>query len=594
VSERFSRTVGVATAVAVVFMFGLVVRLWQLQVVKGGEYSRLAFENRLRAEKVPAPRGIIFDRYGTQLVRNAAYFNVTLSPGALVEGDILEIADFLHMRPEDVGALVKGARKSIEPVVVKDGLSFPELAYVEARLSDYPALGISVEQSRSYPFGGVGAHLIGYLGKLGPRQARQEEYREVPPEAFVGQWGVERMFDETLRGEPGERVIEVDALGRELRIVGERAPRRGRDVRLSLDMEMQRQVAAAFGNRAGAFVAIRPATGELLGLVSSPSFNPNLFSRGIAYADWAALATDGRFPMLNRALQSQYPPGSTFKVVTGLAALAEGAVTQSSTFTCTGGIRSGAWRFGCWKRGGHGTLSFERAVVESCDVYFYLAGERAGIDAIARYARALGLGRPSGVGIVEEKAGLIPDTAWKKRARNAPWYRGETYNAAIGQGYVLTTPIQLARMIAAIADEGRLRPVAMTAASASASLPAPLPVANPEAIAALRDALVGVVNWPNGTAYSSRSKIAVMGGKTGTAQVYSQKGEDYDEDTVPEHLRDHAWFIAFAPAEAPEIAVAVLVEHGGHGGSVAAPIARLAIETYLGGLESHKAEVPGG
>jgi len=323
----------------------------------------------------------------------------------------------------------------------------------------------------------------------------------------------------------------------------------------------------------------------VLALVSRPSFDPNLFSRGIDYEDWLKLSEDKRFPMLNRALQSQFPPGSTFKIITGIAALETGSITTRTKETCRGYIKKGRWTFRCWKRSGHGTIDFHQALVQSCDVYFYLAGEATGIDSIAYYARQFGLGEPSGVGLVKEKSGLIPDTQWKRSAKNESWYPGETYNAAIGQGYVLTTPMQLARMIATVADGGTLYHPQLLRTDEP---PEPEHIIDLKdgTISAIQSGLAGVVAEPHGTAHAARTAIANVAGKTGTAQVISQKATNLPEDETPLEFRDHAWFVAFAPVEKPEIAIAVFVEHGGHGGSAAAPIARKAIEAYLKSQES--------
>jgi penicillin-binding protein 2 len=561
----------------------LVVRLWQLQVIRGDEYKLHSVENRLRIEKVPAPRGIIYDRNGNALVKNAAYYNVSLLPEMADMADIERIAEFIGEYPDDIKKRIKEHDNPLEMIKLKEGLSFGDVAYYEARMSDHLELRIGLEGTRYYPYGEVGAHLVGYLGRLSPKQAKKDTFRDVPRQAFIGQWGIEKIFDSTLRGTPGSRAIEVDALGRQLRVLKETPPVRGEDVYLSVDINLQKAASKAFKLRAGALVAIKPATGEILGLMSNPSFDPNLFARGIEYSDWVWLTTDKRYPMLNRAVQSQFPPGSTFKIATATAALEVKALTPRDKVTCRGGIRRGRWSFDCWKRGGHGTVSLRKAIIESCDVYFYKAGELAEIDSIAKYARLLGLGRETGIGIVTEKKGLIPDSEWKQRVKNEKWYLGETFNAAIGQGFVLTTPAQLARMVSVVANGGYLHDLRLTR-SEEAPNTERLKI-DGETLRIIKDALMGVVNERGGTGYAARSRKFKTGGKTGTAQVVSKREDDVDEEDVPYRLRDHAWFVAFAPDEDPEIALAVFVEHGGHGGSAAAPIAKKAIEAYLGGLE---------
>jgi penicillin-binding protein 2 len=384
------------------------------------------------------------------------------------------------------------------------------------------------------------------------------------------------LFDKTLRGIPGEKVIEVDSLGREIRLLKEKNPIKGEDTRLTLDINLQKEAEEAFAERAGALVAIKPDTGEVLGLVSKPSFDPNHFAKGVRYEEWTALTQDKNKPLLNRALQSQYPPGSTFKIIMAIAALEEGVITPETKVECRGGITYGRWHFGCWRKKGHGVVSLHRALVESCDVYFYEVGKRLGIDKIYDYASSFGLGKETGFKLVNERRGLIPNTKWKEENKKQPWYPGETLNTAIGQGYVATTPIQMAVMMSAVANGGILyRPTLITET---------IPVlsgkikARHETLEIVKRALFGVVNEPGGTGWAAKSGLASICGKTGTAQVIAMRGISQNQS---EKLRDHAWFVAFAPIENPEIALSVFVEHGGHGGATAAPIAKKAIEGYL-------------
>jgi penicillin-binding protein 2 len=314
-------------------------------------------------------------------------------------------------------------------------------------------------------------------------------------------------------------------------------------------------------------------------LISKPSFDPNLFARGIKYRQWEELNQNKKLPLLNRSLQSQYPPGSTFKIITAIAAMEEGAIDVTTKVTCTGEIVYGRWHFGCWQKHGHGTLSLHRALVESCDVYFYDLGKRLGIDKIASYARMFGLGKETGLKMVKERSGVVPDTKWKQEKRKQPWYLGETFNASIGQGYVTTTPFQIAQMMSIVANGGYLyRPSLLVADSK----PEPLTklTIKTETLDEIKRALSGVVNENGGTGWAARSSMVNIGGKTGTAQVVGVKK---DSKYLPEMFRDHAWFVAFAPYEAPEIALSVMIEHGGHGGAAAAPIAKIAIEAYMKG-----------
>ena len=561
--------------IAVLFAL-FAIRLWQLQVLQGKEYRKISMGNMLRIIKISAPRGIIYDRNGIPLVKNSPYFYASLMAENVKQVNIQYLADILGINSGDIYARInKKGLSPFEPIKLKEGLTFKEIAEIEARRSDFPGLIIDIDMSREYLYGDIGAHLIGYLGKLNSSQSKNPKFKDVPPEAFIGQWGAEFLFDRTLRGIPGERIIEIDAIGREIKLLSEHSPVKGEDLNLSIDINLQKAAEDAFVGRAGAVVALKPDTGEILGLVSRPSFDPNLFARGINYSQWAALIQDKKTPMLNRALQSQYPPGSTFKIVTAIAALTEGVITPDTKVTCAGGITYGKQQFGCWKKGGHGTISLHRAIVESCDVYFYEAGKRLGIDKIAEYARKLGLGSETGLHLVQERSGLIPDTKWKHEKRNQPWYPGETFHAAIGQGYVSVTPIQMAQLMSMVANGGLIyRPVIVKAEAPVQ----PIAIADikSQVFDMVRDGLYGVVNEGGGTGSTAKSNIAAVGGKTGTAQVVGKK-----KGLTGERFMDHAWFVAFAPVEKPAIALSVFVEHGGGGGAVAAPIAKLTIEAYL-------------
>ena len=555
----------------------ILVRLWQLQILQGDEFRKISETNRLRVIGIPAPRGIIFDRNGIPLVKNTPLFCASIVPGEFDESNVDPLAKLLNMPPDDVSGRIETSGQSPSiPVKIKEGLSFREVSFLEARRSDFPGLIIEIEVSRKYIFGSTGSHLIGYLGKLTPRQSKNPEFEDVPPDAFIGQWGIEKLFDKSLRGVPGQRIIEVDALGREIRLLQEKPPVKGSDLYLSIDMLLQKEAEKAFAGRAGALVAMKPDTGEILGLVSSPSFDPNQFAKGISSDDWSSLSQDKKLPLLDRAVQSQYPPGSTFKIIMAIAALEEGVADDKTVVDCKGGISFGKWHFGCWRKQGHKVISLHRALVESCDVYFYEMGKRLGIDRIYDYATRFGLGRATAIPLESEKKGLIPNSRWKRETKNAPWFLGETFVNSIGQGYVAATPVQMAVMMSAVSNGGNIyRPLILKDEE-------PILVSNAgvkaETLEKVRDALQGVVNEPSGTGWTAKSAITTIGGKTGTAQVV---GLRKNSKFLAEKFRDHAWFVAFAPVEKPEIALSVLVEHGGHGGSAAAPIAKKAIEAYL-------------
>jgi len=551
-------------------------RLMQLQVVEGDKYRRLSEGNRLKIMSTPAPRGIILDRNGTPLVKNIPMYSVYIMHDPAKSVDIETLASLVGIETQEIEAkLHRKDNSPFVPIELKHGLSFQEIAHLEARRSDFPGLFIQTDVGRAYPFGKVGAHIIGYLGKMTPSQSESPELLNLPPNTLIGQWGVEALYDSQLRGVAGGKVIEVDALGREHRLLYERPAVKGKDLTLSIDIGMQKAVEDAFGQKAGALVAFKVDTGEVLALESLPSFDPNQFAHGISSADWNSLIEDKHKPMMNRALQSQYPPGSTFKIIMTVAGLEEGVITPDSKVNCTGGISYGKWTFGCWKHGGHGIVSLHRAIRESCDVYFYDVGRRLGIDNIHKYATALGLGSDTGLGLQKERQGLIPSTEWKRAKRGQDWYLGETLNSAIGQGYVAVTPIQLALMTAAVSNGGRVMQPTLIKDPKDIRQRSKIDL-KPETLQLLREGLSAVVNEEGGTARVAQSTIVKIGGKTGTAQVVGKhkglSGEKY---------MDHAWFVAVAPIDNPEVALSVFVEHGGHGGSTAAPIAKRAIEAYF-------------
>ncbi len=582
--NREQKKIAVISYIVVFGFLIVLLRLWQLQVLQGEDFRKISESNRLRVIGIPAPRGIIFDRNNIPLVKNTPYFCVSLIPEEFEAGNADPLSALIGLPAAEISRKMTGGSKNpMAPVKLKEGLTFKQVSFIEARRSDFPGLIIEVETTRDYLYGSTGSHIIGYLGKLSPRQSRSPEFDDVPPDAFIGQWGVEKLYDKSLRGTAGQRIIEVDALGKELRLLREIPPVKGADLTLSIDIALQRKAEEALDGRAGALVALRPGTGEVLGLVSSPSFDPNKFAKGISYDDWVSLSKDEKLPMLNRAIQSQYPPGSTFKIITAIAALNEGVMDEHTSVDCKGGIRYGKWHFGCWKKSGHNFVSVHRALVESCDVFFYEAGKRLGIDTIYDYASRFGLGKATGIPLGSEREGLIPNTGWKREKKKEPWYIGETFVNSIGQGYVSVTPLQLAEMTSAVANGGTVyKPLILRDAE-------PVPVTSsgvrPEILEKIRHYLSDVVNEPNGTGWVAKSDVTMIGGKTGTAQVVGIRKDSRD---LPEKFRDHAWFVAFAPVERPDIALSVLVEHGGHGGSAAAPVAKKAIEAYMLPIEKKK------
>jgi penicillin-binding protein 2 len=567
----------------------LLIRLWYLQAVKGDYYHEQAESNRIRPVKLRPPRGIIYDRQGRPIVENVLTFDISLVPEDATDLDatIDKLASVIKSTPAAIRAELDDAaavRTKYEPVKIREEAPWDEVALIEAHQEDLPGAIIEPEHRRHYPYAGLASHQLGYIGKVTQSQRKQEQ---ADLGLLTGQGGLEKVYDKFLRGIAGRRMIQVNAAGRKVMDLGIEEPKPGTDIYLTIDLDAQKAAEEALGDRAGAVVAMDPNSGEILALVSHPNYDPNLFPRGIAPKDWVRLMNDPSHPLYNRAIQSVYPPGSTFKIIVALAGLESGVIKPDEKINCKGYLKSGKHVFRCWKKDGHGAISFHRALVESCDVYFYTMGERIGWDRIAQYAKNLGYGSLTGILLPDEKPGLIPTTEWKKKRTKEQWYPGDTYINSIGQGYVLVSPIQACQMISAVANGGFFyRPslLKLTRNRETGAVKAFSPecknrvALDPAALEEVRTALAGVVNEPGGTAHAAQNPFAIVAGKTGTSQVIAQKvpGRKLSEKT-----QDHAWFIAYAPVGDPKIAVAVLVEHGGHGGGAAAPVARQVIEEYL-------------
>ena len=576
----------------------LLCRLWYLQIINTERYSELSEKNRIRYLPIAAARGPIFDRDGKLLVDTRPSFDVAIMRQDMEEKDRLleRLAYYLDTDTETLGRNWKAGSRfpAYRPVPLAEDVGRDAMERIQENSVDLPGVLTEVRSIRAYPYADSAAHIFGYLGEITERELQKlggEGYRGGD---FVGKSGVENLLESYLRGSEGQRRLEVDVKGKELRQLIVREPAPGNRVYLSLRYDLQLAAESAFGDQAGSAVVLDVRTGEILALASRPAFNPALFARGITGPEWIGLLQDSRHPLQDKAIKGQYPPGSTFKIVSALAALEAGAVTPATIFDCEGSMTLGDSKFRCWKKGGHGRTDMEKALRESCDVWFYKAGLETGIDRLSEMAFALGLGKPTGFPLEGEKGGLIPTRQWKRKRFGAPWYNGETVIASIGQGYVLTTPLQLAVMTAAVANGGTvLQPILIKKVEnwrGEELLDSERVVTNtvhlrPGNLAAVRRGLDAVVNAPRGTGWASRVDGIRVAGKTGTAQVVRLKSDEEREKIEKEELyrfRDHALFVAYAPAEAPEIAIAVVVEHGGSGGSTAAPIARNILETYFG------------
>ena len=571
------------------------IRLWSLQVIKGSDLRQLSENNRIRLIESPADRGMLFDCKGRVLAHNRPSFEVYLVPeDAKANPEVLtKVARMLNLTPEEIEGKIQAQKRRapFRAVKIKSDIQWNELALLESNRVFLPGLIVDVRPRRAYDYGDLASHLIGYLGEVDENELRKFREASYRMGSLIGKYGIEYQWENELKGVDGGRQIEVDAIGREVRPLGRVEPFPGYNLFLTIDADLQKTAEEAYKDKNGALIAMDPKTGRILAMVSKPSFEP--FAKNVSPEEWKALVENPNHPLTNKGIQGQYPPGSVFKIITAIAGLESGVITQNTTFSCEGAFHYGNRDFRCWKEGGHGRISLHRAIAESCDIYFYQLGLKLGPDLIARYAQEFGLGKATGIFLPHEKPGIIPTSLWKKRRFGTPWYSGESISFAVGQGYVLTTPLQLLTLISGVANGGKLYlpqvvekvediygniieeypPMELRRADVS-----------PKTFQIIQEALKGAVNDPYGTGSACSLKEVKVAGKTGTAQVVSLP-EDFkrgDIKRIPIKLRDHAWFVAYAPFEDPKISVVVLVEHGGFGAIAAAPIARKVIEQYLG------------
>jgi penicillin-binding protein 2 len=576
--------------------FLIFIRLWSLQVFKGSELRRLSENNCIRLLESPADRGILLDRKGNVLAHNRPSFEVYLVPedAKANPGVMTKVGEILNMTPDEMEEKIKAQKRRapFRPVKIKSDIDWNELALLESNRVFLPGLIVDVRPRRAYDYGDLASHLIGYLGEVDENELRQSREAPYRMGALIGKYGVEYRWEDDLRGVDGGRQIEVDALGREIRPLGVVEPFPGNNLFLTIDSDLQKTAEEAFKDKNGVLIAMDPETGRILAMVSKPSFEP--FARNISPEEWKTLVENPYHPLTNKGIQGQYPAGSVFKIITAIAGLESGLITPNTPFTCTGAFPYGNRDFRCWKEGGHGTISLHRAIAESCDIYFYQVGLKVGVDLIAHYANEFGLGKLTGISLPHEKPGTVPSSSWKKKRFGVPWYSGETLSFSVGQGYLLTTPLQLLMLISGVANGGKL-PLPQVVEKVEDIYgnilkeypPVELGRANvsQKTLQIMQEALKGAVNDPHGTgsACSLKDKDVKVAGKTGTAQVIAMP-EDFkrgEMNRIPLKFRDHAWFVAYAPFEDPKISVVVLVEHGGFGASVAAPIAKKVIEQYL-------------
>ncbi|WP_457577987.1 penicillin-binding protein 2 [Desulfomarina sp.] len=595
-----------AAAVILVFFGIIVLRLWTLQINSGEEYARRAYSNRVREREVAAPRGHILDRKGKEIVTNRPSFNVVLiKEDSTNLGDVLtRLSPVLKMDVSELWEKIRQSEGSPRylPVRLKENIDWKTLAYLENHNHEFSGIRTEVQPVRVYHYGNLAANTLGYLGIISKKELEKADRKIYKGSDLIGKAGLEKLRESDLRGEKGIYYSEVNAKGFEQQLLKSVEPLPGREIHLTLDVELQ-QIAESYmeaGEKSGAVVAMEVNTGRLLAVVSTPSIRIEDFVGGISVKNWNALNDNPKHPLINKVVQASYPPGSTYKMVTALAGLAKGVIDEETVFYCPGHYRFGNRTYSCWKHSGHGPVNLKKAISQSCDVYFYQVGQRVGVDGLAEFAKKLGLGRKTGVEMEHEKSGLVPTREWKLRVKKRKWQEGETLSIAIGQGFNLVTPLQMCVMTATIANGGKVyRPQLVE----KVIDPEGNIVENfkPEIVNELvgldrflkliREGMEEVVQGKRGTARRVAIKNLKIGGKTGTAQVVKiAQYRHLKEENIPYKFRDHAWFTCFAPAEKPEIAVTVLVEHGLHGGSGAGPIARAVLKEYFYN-RLHKKEV---
>lgn len=597
-------------AVAGVFVLALVSVLmgWMayLQIFNHKYFTTLSTDNRVRVVPLPPPRGLIYDRNGVLLAENRPSYHLEVVPAQVEDLDetLQRLARLISLDDADLQRfkLEQRRKQPFQGITLRASLSDPEVARFAVNRHSFPGVEITARLERHYPLGALGVHALGYVGRIDEHELQALDPQNYEGTVHVGKLGIEKYYEAMLHGKIGHQQVEINAQGRTLRVLSSQPPVPGANLILTLDTGLQKAAEAALGNHKGAVVAMGPRSGEVLALASMPSFNPNLFVDGVSTSMYQRLLNHPRRPLFDRALSGQYPPGSTIKPLVALAGLNYAVTRPGRTMMTYGYYRlpNSRRRYRDWKRAGHGRVDMAKAITQSCDVYFYDLAYRLGIDRLHDFLARFGLGNRIGLDSTGEAGGLLPSSAWKRQTYGQPWYPGETVIAGIGQGYMLTTPLQLATITSTLAMRGkRVKPVLLRAtvsADGSQLEPhinkplAPLELKKAAFWSQVIDPMIAVVNQANGTAHrigqDAKYQIA---GKTGTAQVFSlRQNERYDEQALDTKLHDHALFIGFAPANNPRIAVAVVIENAGSGAKAAAPVARKVMDTYLLGYTNYK------
>lgn len=561
----------------------IIARLYYLQVYQADRYKTLADENRISTRLLVPPRGIIFDRNGVTIASNQQNFQalIVAEQAPNVQETLDAFKKIMPLSEAEEERIKKDLKRnrSFVPIKIRDNLSWEEVSRIQLNAPDLPGIVIDEGLTRYYPFGAGMAHILGYVSSVSDKDVKDDPLLEVP--GFkIGKSGIEKYLEKTLRGESGNLKLEVNAYGRIMKEIERVDGIPGKDVQLTIDSRLQQKAFELFGEESGAAVLLDVHTGEILAFVSAPSFDPNMMTQGLSTEDWNALLHNERNPLTDKAISGQYSPGSTFKMIVALAALEAGVIKPETRTYCAGKMFLGNHAFHCWKKEGHGHLNVVEALQHSCDIFFYETAQKLGIEKIADMARRFGLGSKINIGLENEKAGLIPDKEWKLRRFGEPWQQGESLISGIGQGYILTTPLQLATMTARLVNGGyEIKPTFLKVSDGEKSKIRKIDV-SPTNLELIKEGMYAVVNKPGGTAWRSQFDYhgQRMGGKTGTTQVrritMKERREGIKKESeLPWRLRNHALFVGYAPHDNPKYAVAVLVEHGGGGSSVAAPLA---------------------
>lgn len=573
----------------------IILRLWFLQIYKGYEFEERAKDNRVREVRITAPRGNVLDRHGKLLITNRPNFNVMWTREDSPDPDAI-IKKLSKIFGDDISLILERIRAGEDnpkymPILLKEDIDWRTLVYLENNRFSLPGIRIKVIPVRDYLHGNLASHLIGYLSQINRKELREKKKGEYEGGDHIGKQGLEKLFEKDLRGELGLTMLEVDVRGFEKKNLATRQPLPGNDIKLTIDADLQQVAEQSLEGLAGAVIATEVNTGRLLVLASSPPLQLEDFIGGISNKKWQAMLEDPLNPLTNKTIQGQYPPASTYKMITALAGLGEEVITPKTIFYCTGALPFGDRTFRCWKRAGHGAVNLNRALAESCDVYFYHLSQELHVDTLAAYAESLGFGKKTGINLEHEKSGLVPTADWKLEKYHEPWQDGESLSVSIGQGFNLATPLQVNMMTAAIANGGIIYQPQFVEEIIDPDgkvVEAFSPTRNgefegtQENLELIRQALTDAVNSPGGTGGQASLKTIKVAGKTGTAQVvHLSQVKGLKELEIPYKYRDHAWFTCYAPAENPEIAITVLVEHGRHGGSTAGPIARSIMLKYF-------------